>query len=53
MDQNTDWQLILFYFFYKTYKQWEDFEKEIKYNNRYFPKSELLDEESKITRCAK
>lgn len=44
MDENTNWELILLYFFYKTYKQWEDFEKEIKYNNRYFPKSELLDE---------
>lgn len=35
MDENKEWQLILFYFFYKTHKQWEDFEKEIKYNNRY------------------
>lgn len=52
MDENKDWQLILFYFFYKTYKQWEDFEKEIKYNNRYFPKSELLEEFRRIQNYA-
>lgn len=39
-------------FFYKTYKQWEDFEKEIKYNNRYFPQSELLDEIRRIQNYA-
>lgn len=52
MDKNTDWELILFYIFYRTYKQWEDFEKEIKYNNRYFPKSELLDEIRRIQNYA-
>lgn len=52
MDENKDWKLILFYFFYNTYKQWEDFEKEIKYNNRYFPKSELLDEIKRIQNYA-
>lgn len=52
MDENKDWQLILFYFFYKTHKQWEDFEEGIKYNNRYFPKSELLDEIRRIQNYA-
>lgn len=52
MDENNDWKLILLYFFYKTYKQWEDFEKEIKYNNRYFPKSELLEEIRRIQNYA-
>ncbi len=42
----------MFYVFYTTYKQWEDFEKEIKYNNRYFPKSELLDEIRRIQNYA-
>lgn len=52
MDTNVNWELILTYFVFKTYKQWEDFEKEVKYNNRYFPKSELLDEIKRIRKYA-
>lgn len=39
-----DWMLIIWMFLQKTTKIWRDFEKEIKYNNRFFPKGELLGE---------
>lgn len=52
MDTNVYWEFILTYFIFKTYKQWEDFEREVKYNNRYFPKSELLNEIKRIQKYA-
>lgn len=58
-DQNTevvkeakDWMLIIWMFLQKTTKLWRDFEKEIKYNNRFFPKGELLGELQRIQKYA-
>ncbi len=50
--EDKDWMLILWMFLQKTNKLWRDFEKEIKYNNRFFPKGELLDELRRIQKYA-
>lgn len=47
-----DWMLILWMFLQKTNKLWKDFDKEIKYNNRFFPKGELLNELQRIQKYA-
>lgn len=52
MNENTDGELILYYLLYDCHKQWENFEKEIKYNKRFFPKSELLDQIRRIQNYA-
>lgn len=50
--EDKDWMLILWMFLQKTNKLWRDFEKEIKYNNRFFPKGELLNELQRIQKYA-
>ncbi len=50
--EDKDWMLILLMFLQKTNKLWRDFEKEIKYYNRFFPKGELLDELRRIQKYA-
>ena len=52
MDENMNWKFVILYYLYMTLKKWENFEKEIKFNNRYFPKSELLDEIKRIQNYA-
>lgn len=44
MDENNKWMMLLLFLFHQTERQWREFETEIKYNNRYFPKSQILDE---------
>lgn len=52
MDDNEKLMILLLYVLYKTDKQWRNFEKEIKYNHRFFPKGELLDELKRIQKYA-
>ena len=52
MKEEKEWLLILLMLLQKTNKLWRDFEKEIKYNNRFFPKGELLDELRRIQKYA-
>ena len=42
MDENNKWMMLLLFSFHQTERQWRAFETEIKYNNRYFPKSQIL-----------
>lgn len=48
MDENIKWIVLILSLLYRTNKQWRDFEDEIKYNHRFFPKGELLDELKRI-----
>lgn len=48
MDTNMNWLLIPIYFIHKTYKQWDDFEKEIKYDNRFFLRANDFEEIKRI-----
>lgn len=48
MDENIKWIVLILSLLYRTDKQWRDFEDEIKYNHRFFPKGELLDELKRI-----
>lgn len=48
MDENIKWIILILSLLYRTDKQWRDFEDEIKYNHRFFPKGELLDELKRI-----
>jgi len=50
--EDKDMLLILCMLLQKTNKLWKDFEKEIKYNNHFFPKGELLDELRRIQKYA-
>lgn len=52
MDENNKWMMFLFFLFHQTERQWREFETEIKYNNRYFPKSQILDELKRIQKYA-
>ena len=52
MDENNKWMMLLLFLFHQTERQWREFETEIKYNNRYFPKSQILDELKRIQKYA-
>ncbi len=52
MDDNEKLMILILSVLYKTDKQWRNFEKEIKYNHRFFPKGELLDELKRIQKYA-
>ena len=52
MDETTQLLLFIAYLFFEKKKQWEDFEEEIKYNNRFFPECELLDDIKRIQNYA-
>ena len=43
MEEKEALIILIFYLFFYPDKIWDDFEDEIKYGNRFFPKSELLD----------
>ena len=52
MESNVDYIILLLFFFFFPDKMWHDFEEEIKYGNRFFPKSELLDRVKRIRQRA-
>lgn len=52
MDENSKWIARILALLYRTDKQWREFENEIKYIHRFFPKSELLDELKRIQKYA-
>ena len=52
MDENNKWMMLLLFLFHQKERQWREFETEIKYNNRYFPKSQILDELKRIQKYA-
>ena len=52
MDEDAKWIALILALLYRTDKQWREFENEIKYNHRFFPKSELLEEFKRIQKYA-
>ena len=52
MDENNKWMMLLLFLFHQTERQWREFYTEIKYNNRYFPKSKILNELKRIQKYA-